>query len=115
MSAMTVGLRRHRIERFQDRALRLMGKVGMWGMGLVLAVSVVRPALLEQGAMQAAMGLCLVLGGAGFAMSGKGTTVREYAEGDSEDLPDVAKLCGGFMAALGGMSLIVLGLFRVMG
>jgi len=113
-------LRLHKIRRLSESFLRVAGKVGILGAGLVavgmslanyLGASEIRtigwPLLL--------LGGLLFLGGLGFALAGEATTVRAYAEGDTEEIPSIGKLFSGLAASAGGMAALVIAIINIVG
>ena len=61
------------------------------------------------------MGFCLILTGAGHALLGEGVSVAEYASGESDEMPTVAKLASGLIASAGGLLIGAMGLMQAIG
>ncbi len=54
------------------------------------------------------------MGGLGFALAGEATTVRTYAEGETEEMPAIGKMLSGLAASAGGITTIVIGVMHMM-
>lgn len=107
-------LRAHRIRRRYDKAMRVCGNVGIYGAAVLAVAGAVAyhfgaQELYYLGWPLCLLGLMLVMAGAGFACSGEAPTVQAYAEGDSDEMPGVARLINGAVAALGGTLLFMMG------
>lgn len=112
-------LRMHRIRRWSESFLRVAGKVGILGSGL-MAVGMTLAGYLGSDGIQTVgwplllLGGLLFLGGLGFALAGEVTTVREYAEGETEDMPTIGKVLGGLAASAGGIATVVVGVMHML-
>lgn len=112
-------LRLHRMRRGYYRALRWAYAAGAIGMGAVMLCGMVGPhwglhVHLEHGWPLALLGLCLLLAGAGHALSGEAPTVQEYAEGESDAMPASARMFSGLLASVGGVIMALMGLSTFM-
>lgn len=108
-------LRLHRVRRVYNRILRGAYAAGAVGIGAVVLCGMLGPHWglhihLEHGWGLALLGLCLLLAGAGHALSGDAPTVQEYAEGDSDAMPASARLFSGLLASAGGVLMALIGL-----
>lgn len=106
-------LRLHQVRKLQERALRWMSRIGMVGMLGTLVLQVIVPSVMNRGAMLLAIGLSVLMFSIAYAL-GEGPSLREYAEGDSDEIPGIAKLLSGLVASVSGVALIMVGIIRVM-
>lgn len=108
-------LRAHRIRRRYDKVMRVSGKVGTYGAAVLAVTGAVvyhlgGVELYRLGWPLCLLGLTMVMAGAGFACEGEAPTVQAYAEGDSDEMPGVARLVNGALAAIGGVLLCTIGI-----
>jgi hypothetical protein len=113
-------LRMHRIRHAAEKVLRFARTAGIIGVALIALGGVIADplGLPNPFTMTWSMilgGVFLFMAGAGFALSGEAPTVREYAEGKTEEMPGIAKLLQGLLAAAGGMLLFVVGFQQLIG
>src|SRR5690606_25223449 len=96
-------LRLHRLRRLAANMLRLARAFGVAGAGVIALGGILAPPLglpnpFDMGWSMLLLGLCLMVGGVGYALSGEAPTVQSYAEGDTEEMPGLIKLISGLVA-----------------
>lgn len=111
-------LRKHKIRRYSESLLRVCGKVGILGavmevVGSKMAESLGAPDIFSMGWPLLLLGALLFMGGVGFALAGEAPTLRDYAEGESEEMPAVGKLLSGLLACSGGIMIAAVGFMRL--
>ncbi|MFZ5826433.1 MAG: hypothetical protein ACOY94_19235 [Bacillota bacterium] len=104
----------YRMGRSYERWLKLATGVGIGGLVLTVLLFNLAPGMGQDWQM-VFMGFCLVLTGMGHALLGEGVSLEEYATGDSDEMPTVAKLTSGLIASAGGLLIGAMGLMQVMG
>lgn len=113
-------LRMHKVRRAQERFFGFLRRVGL-ACGALLAVlfAFAGPLgyerLMDHGGVLVLLGLSLLLGGAGHALSGDAPSVREYVEEETEEMPGVTKLFSGLVASAGGVLMLMIGFVQLMG
>lgn len=111
-------LKMHRARAMQNKFLRIAEKLGLIGTGAITVVMVVAQQFHLSSVAAAAwqlllMGGFLALGGLGFALAGDPPTVREYAEGESDEMPALGKLLSGLVACAGGVAVCMIAVTRI--
>lgn len=111
-------LRMHRLRRMQDRFAKWARIIGIAGAGAAAFSYNIGPligirSLSTQTWPLALLGISLVLGGFGHALHGDNTSVREYAEGESEEMPSIGKFLSGLAASAGGVAVLAVGVLHI--
>lgn len=113
-------LRMHRIRRTAERLLVWSRNLGLAGAGIIALGGIIAPPLglpdpFSMAWSKILLGLCLLVGGTGYALAGESHSVRDYLEGETEEMPAMAKLVSGLLASAGGLLLFAIGFYQVMG
>lgn len=108
----------HRVRRIYAKALAFALASGVVGGVLMTVYSILHDHIEHghsgtHGWILAALGLCIFAAGAGYALGGNAPTVREYAEGQSEEMPAITKLLSGLTASGGGIAMLAIGLMNI--
>lgn len=113
-------LQMHKLRRAQERLLRFLRSAGL-ACGALLAILfafaglIGYERLMNHGGVLVLLGLSLLLGGAGHALSGEAPTVQEYAEEETDEMPGITKLFSGLVASVGGGLMLMIGFLQLVG